>query len=80
MGRLDMSFTYCTLSYGLLISVRECSASEFTCNDGTCLDRAQVCDGLPDCSDSEDEQNCGMLYTGYYVMRSVNITAHRNKI
>ncbi|XP_048238836.1 basement membrane-specific heparan sulfate proteoglycan core protein-like isoform X2 [Haliotis rufescens] len=37
---------------------RQCSASEFRCNDGQCLDGAARCNGVPECIDSSDEANC----------------------
>ncbi|XP_041460944.1 MAM and LDL-receptor class A domain-containing protein 2-like [Lytechinus variegatus] len=36
-----------------------CGPDSFQCNDGTCLDVQQRCDAKTDCSDSEDESNCG---------------------
>jgi Low-density lipoprotein receptor domain class A len=36
-----------------------CSAGEFTCNDGSCVDVRRQCDGYPDCRDQSDEQGCG---------------------
>lgn len=33
----------------------ECSARQFRCNSGVCIQISYVCDGDPDCSDSSDE-------------------------
>eukprot|EP00057_Strongylocentrotus_purpuratus_P018006 XP_011672480.1 PREDICTED: MAM and LDL-receptor class A domain-containing protein 2 [Strongylocentrotus purpuratus] len=36
-----------------------CGPDSYQCNNGTCLDVEQRCDGNTDCSESEDEANCG---------------------
>ena len=38
----------------------ECLANETKCNNGRCLPSHQLCDGIPDCEDGEDEPfDCG---------------------
>ncbi|PIO53597.1 Low-density lipoprotein receptor domain class A, partial [Teladorsagia circumcincta] len=38
---------------------RSCSGSgKALCADGTCLERSRVCDGIVDCSDGADEEDC----------------------
>nr|XP_055043672.1 basement membrane-specific heparan sulfate proteoglycan core protein isoform X20 [Misgurnus anguillicaudatus] len=37
---------------------RECLPDEFTCKDGSCINRDYVCDQRPDCIDLSDEMNC----------------------
>lgn len=40
---------------------RECSATDFRCQNGQCIPSWRRCDGTPDCADSsdEDEKTCG---------------------
>ena len=38
-----------------------CSHSEFTCNNGRCVDERGRCDNIDDCGDSSDENNCGII-------------------
>ncbi|XP_012532761.2 vitellogenin receptor [Monomorium pharaonis] len=35
---------------------RECSPTEFTCNNGACIPKSLVCDGEIDCNNGEDEK------------------------
>lgn len=39
-------------------SGRNCSAAEFRCGDGRCVNVGWVCDGTTDCEDGLDEKNC----------------------
>lgn len=38
----------------------ECYENEFTCGDGSCIDKSNLCNGVRDCPDDEDEDpiNC----------------------
>ena len=35
--------------------IEVCTKDEFTCQNGTCIPIEAVCDGAPDCFDSDDE-------------------------
>ncbi|XP_073829721.1 terribly reduced optic lobes isoform X13 [Musca autumnalis] len=35
-----------------------CSATQATCMNGECIDKSQICDGIPHCSDGSDEHSC----------------------
>ena len=36
-----------------------CFSSEFTCDNGKCINKEYQCDNVDDCSDGSDEDNCG---------------------
>lgn len=38
--------------------VKECSAHQFTCDSGLCISKPQLCDGIRDCPNGEDEKYC----------------------
>ena len=44
----------------LTIDELHCAAEYFVCPSGYCVSRARVCDGLWDCANGADEQNCSM--------------------
>ncbi len=46
------------LGYFTLLHDTRCPAEEFACGDGTCIDRALVCDTNEDCEDAADENRC----------------------
>ena len=39
---------------------RECTADEFRCDDGTCIEQRYRCDREHHCPDGTDEINCRM--------------------
>lgn len=43
-----------------LILVENCSASDFQCQNGRCIQKEKKCNGRDDCNDFSDEQDCGM--------------------
>ena len=38
-----------------------CAVSNFTCDNGECVDENDRCDGEDDCEDNSDENNCGKV-------------------
>ena len=38
--------------------LEQCAPSEFSCQQGGCIEREWVCDGDIDCEDKSDETNC----------------------
>ena len=43
------------------IKFTTCSNTQFTCDDGQCIDIEERCDQSIDCEDSSDENNCKLL-------------------
>uniref|UniRef100_A0A8U8BUY5 Low-density lipoprotein receptor-related protein 2 n=1 Tax=Geospiza parvula TaxID=87175 RepID=A0A8U8BUY5_GEOPR len=39
----------------------QCGSHSFSCGNGRCVPRYYQCDGVDDCHDNSDEQNCGSL-------------------
>ncbi|XP_052689027.1 atrial natriuretic peptide-converting enzyme-like isoform X1 [Crassostrea angulata] len=46
--------------------VKECQASQITCDAGRCLDYSFLCDGYRDCEDNSDEAHCAACSSGEY--------------
>merc|ERR1719193_1117343 len=44
------------------IKLTTCSAGQFTCNDGQCIDIEQRCDQTSNCVDESDEDNCKLIF------------------
>jgi len=58
--------------YMLRRAVMHCSAEEFTCEDGSCIDARRRCDQYEDCRDGSDEANCGTRGSAFtYLLASV---------
>ncbi len=62
----DVSFTTsCTAYSGTLPTIvttttgKPCGDNGFQCYDGSCVPNSKVCDFSQDCSNNEDEANCG---------------------
>nr|XP_040575494.1 uncharacterized protein LOC121124404 [Lepeophtheirus salmonis] len=47
---------------GIQLKLTRCSRNEFSCDNGTCIDTAMVCNSHNDCYNSEDEMNCSLIY------------------
>lgn len=50
-----------------------CTAEQFTCDNGCCLDRGLECDETPQCSDGSDEKNCDDLQTKFRILMSIPV-------
>ena len=43
----------------VLVAEPTCAPAEFTCSNGKCVSQSVLCNGVDDCGDSSDEQDCG---------------------
>lgn len=57
------SSSLCQGSRGELypISITSCSSSMFTCDNGDCIPKSQLCDSMTQCQDGSDEELCQLL-------------------
>lgn len=51
----NVFITFCIRYFHLFA---ECPEEAFQCNDGTCLSRGSVCNGIWECPDGSDEARC----------------------
>ena len=56
MLKTDYSVLCFINEYGF--STLGCTEDEFKCTDGTCIPYSQKCDGIAQCTDFMDEENC----------------------
>lgn len=54
-----------------------CSAFQFQCDGGSCIDAQRRCDGEPNCADKSDEQDCESTFQLLALSEIVQITPHR---
>ena len=47
---------------------RKCYYTEFACRDQVCIPEGKLCDGVANCRDGSDEDNCGWLILRFYTI------------
>jgi len=47
---------------------RKCYYTEFACRDQVCIPEGKLCDGVANCRDGSDEDNCGWLILSFYTI------------
>lgn len=53
-----MFLTQTFLAFICCVDPHECLENEFSCDENKCLPSRFKCDGIPDCDDATDEENC----------------------
>ena len=59
----------CEWTLFILLIPAECRDVEFTCDNGQCISRDQLCNGLNDCGDLSDELRACSTYTHSFTNR-----------
>ena len=54
-----------------------CDIVEATCRNGECVSKSVLCNGVMDCSDGSDEQNCGGGSVNFFNRWQVFLTAEQ---
>lgn len=58
------------------ITLATCDASQFECTSGECISNIRYCDGIADCRDESDENNCpspGTVLSFYHHLMETHI-------
>ncbi|KAM3595285.1 uncharacterized protein V6R79_021080 [Siganus canaliculatus] len=54
-----------------------CTAEQFTCTNGCCLDPGLECDSVPQCSDGSDEMKCEDLNNNFRILLQIPVNEQK---
>nr|XP_046172952.1 ST14 transmembrane serine protease matriptase b [Oncorhynchus gorbuscha] len=76
MSYVDSGFT---AEFEAFVPTTQCEPDQIKCRNGLCKVKFWQCDGVNDCGDSTDEENCGSCKSGEFTCRNGSCISERLK-